>query len=218
MGRDKDWLAPLTGVAFLLLAIVGFVIGGKPPDPADDSAREIVDFYVDNKGSLMLGAFLAGLAGVALVFFGAYLREVLRDGEGGRDFLPTVSFAGTLIIAIGVAIDATITLALAETAEDIEPGAVDALSALYVNDYIPFAVGSMVFLLGTGLSVLRHGALPKWIGWIAVVLAVIGLTPAGFIAFIGAGILIAVMGVMLAMRARSEPGNPSGSGRSAGEA
>jgi len=209
MGRDKDWLAPLTGVAYLLLAIVGFVIGGKPPDPADDSAREIVDFYVDNKGSLMLGAFIAGLAGVALVYFGAYLREVLRDGEGGRDFLPTVSFAGTLIIAIGVAIDATITLALAETAEDIDPAGVQALTALFHNDFIPFAVGSVIFLIATGISVLQQGVLPKWIGWIAIVLAVIGFTPLGFVAFIGSGILIAIIGVVLAIRGRARPATPA---------
>ncbi len=49
MGRDKGWLVPLTGVAFLLVVIAGFTISGEPPDPADDSAREIVDFYVDNK-------------------------------------------------------------------------------------------------------------------------------------------------------------------------
>ena len=116
-----------------------------------------------------------------------------------------VAFAGALILATGLAIDSTISLALAETANDIDPAATQALSALFQNDYVPFALGAILFLGGLGLSVLRSGVLPKWLGWIAVVLAVIGLTPLGFAAFIGAGLLIAVIGVMLALRGRNGP-------------
>jgi hypothetical protein len=205
MGRDKGWLVPLTGVVFLVVVIVGFMISGEPPDPADDSAREIVDFYVDNKSSLMAGTYLEGLAAALLVFFGAYLREVLRVAAGGKDFLSTAAFAGLLLIAVGFTVDGSINLALAETAEDIEPAGVQALTALYHNDFVPFAVGSVVFLVAMGISVLQHGALPKWIGWIAILLAVIGLTPIGFVAFIGSGILIAIIGVVLALRGRAKP-------------
>ena len=125
--------------------------------------------------------------------------------RGASDFLPTVAFAGTLILATGLAIDSTIALALAETANDIDPAASQALSALFQNDYVPFALGAILFLGGLGLSVLRSGVLPKWLGWVAVVLAVIGLTPLGFAAFIGTGLLIAVIGVMLALRGRKAP-------------
>ena len=205
MGRDKGWLVPLTGVVFLVVVIVGLMISGEPPDPADDSAREIVDFYVDNKSSLMAGTYLEGLAAALLVFFGAHLREVLRVAAGGKDFLSTAAFAGLLLIAVGFTVDGSINLALAETAEDIEPAGVQALTALYHNDFVPFAVGSVVFLVAMGISVLQHGALPKWIGWIAILLAVIGLTPIGFVAFIGSGILIAIIGVVLALRGRAKP-------------
>jgi hypothetical protein len=80
---------------------------------------------------------------------------------------------------------------------------VQALSALYSNDFLPFAMGLQVFLLATGISVVRHGALPKWIGWVAIVLAVIAVTPIGFVAFIATGILVAIISVMLTMRARA---------------
>jgi hypothetical protein len=51
--------------------------------------------------------------------------------------------------------------------------------------FVPSALGTLVFLI-PWLSVLRHGALPKWLGWVALVLAVIAFTPIGFVAFIGA--------------------------------
>ncbi len=57
MSRNREWLVPLTGVAFVLVGIVGFAIGGEPKS-ADDPVKEIVDFYVDNKDSVQIGAFL----------------------------------------------------------------------------------------------------------------------------------------------------------------
>lgn len=203
MRRDMSRLAPLTGLAFLVLAIVTFAVSGEPPDPTEDSAREIVDFYVDNHDSQIVSAILTAIAGTLLVFFGGSLRRVLRDAEGPNGTLSAVAFAGLIIIALGLAIDATIGFTLAETADDIRPSGVQTLSALWSNDFIPFIMGTQIFLLATGLSVLRHGALPKWIGWIAIVLAVIAVTPIGFASFIGAGILVAVISVLLTMRSRA---------------
>jgi len=182
--------------------IVGFVLGGEPPDVTEDSAREIVDFYADNKDAKMVGAALAAIAGTLFVFFGGYLRQVLLEAEGPGGILSSVAFAGMIIFAAGIAIDSTITFGLAETADDIDPAAVQALGALYNYDFVVFAMGLQIFLLATGLSVLRHGALPKWIGGIAIVLAVIAVTPLGFFAFLGSGLLILLISVMLALQER----------------
>ena len=62
-----------------------------------------------------------------------------------------------------------------------------------------------MFLISVGLSILRTGALPRWLGWVALALVVIGFTPIGFAAFLGAGIWIVVVSVMLAVRARRAP-------------
>ena len=79
---------------------------------------------------------------------------------------------------------------------------VQALGALYNYDFVVFAMGLQIFLLATGLSAVRHGSLPKWIGWIAIVLAVIALTPIGFFAFLGSGILVLIMSVVLTLKPR----------------
>jgi hypothetical protein len=198
----RDWLAPLTGVAFIVVGIVSFAIGGEPPS-ADDPVQEIVDHYVENKDSVTVGAALAGLAGLFLIFFGAYLRKVLSAAEGAGGVLSAAALVGAAVMAVGIAIDATISLALAEAAEDVEPTAVQALQALWDSDFIPIAMGTAVFLFATGISIARHGALPKWLGWAAIVLAILGLTPIGFVAFLGGAIWILVVSVLLALRARS---------------
>ncbi len=197
----REWWAPLTGVAFVVVLIVGVIIGGEPPD-ADSPVREIIDHYTDNKTSIEVASFVGAAAAVLLVFFGAYLRSVLSAAEGPGGMLSALTLLGTAVVAVGLAIDITIGIALAEAAEDIEPAAVQALQALWDNDFVPLALGALVFLISTGLSIVRHGALPKWLGWVALVLAVIGFTPIGFVAFIGAGLWIVVVSVMLALRTR----------------
>ena len=197
----REWWAPLTGVAFVVVLIVGAIIGGEPPD-ADSPVREIIDHYTDNKTSIEVASFVGAAAAVLLVFFGAYLRSVLSAAEGPGGMLSALTLVGTAVVAVGLAIDITIGIALAEAAEDIEPAAVQALQALWENDFVPLALGALVFLISTGLSIGRHGALPNWLGWVALVLAVIGFTPIGFVAFIGAGLWIVVVSVMLALRTR----------------
>lgn len=202
MDRSNEWLVPLTGVGFIVVGILSFMIGGEPKS-ADEPVREIVDFYVDKKDSVQLGAFASLLAGLLLIFFGAYLRKVLHRAAGQDDTLSIVSFIGLVIVALGFAIDATISFALAEAADDIDPTAVQALQALWDNDFLPIALGTAAFLLATGLSIVRSGVLPKWLGWVMVVLGVIGFTPVGFVSAIGAALLVLVLSIMLSMRARS---------------
>ena len=197
----REWWAPLTGVAFVVVLIVGAIIGGEPPD-ADSPVRDIIDHYTDNKTSIEVASFVGAAAAVLLVFFGGYLRSVLSAAEGPGGMLSALTLVGTAVVAVGLAIDITIGIALAQAADDIEPAAVQALQALWDNDFVPLALGALLFLISTGLSIVRHGALPKWLGWVALVLAVIGFTPIGFVAFLGAGLWIAVVSVMLALRAR----------------
>jgi len=202
MNRSKEWLVPLTGVAFILVGIIGFIISGEPKS-ADEPMKDIVDFYVDNKDSVQLGAIVGVVAGLLLIFFGAYLRKVLHAAAGEGEILSLVSFVGLVVVAVGFAIDGTISFALAEAADDVDPVAVQALQALWDNDFVPIILGVLAFLWATGISVIRSGALPKWLGWVMILLGIVGVTPIGFVAAIGAAILVLVLSILLSLRARS---------------
>lgn len=199
---SKAWLVPLTGVAFVVIAIISFIVGGQPKD-ASHPATEIVNWYLDHKDSVEVSAFIGVAATVLLVFFGAYLRDVLRAAAGGADLLSLVSFIGIVVVAVGFAVDTTIQLAIAERADDIDPIAVQALQALWDNDFVPIALGVLLFLWATGISVIRTGALPKWIGWIMILLGILALTPIGFVAFLGTALLILLISILLSVRARA---------------
>jgi hypothetical protein len=139
----REWWAPLTGVAFVVVLIVGVIIGGEPLD-ADSPVREIIDHYTDNKTSIEVASFVGAAAAVLLVFFGAYLRSVLSAAEGPGGMLSALTLLGTAVVAVGLAIDITIGIALAEAAEDIEPAAVQALQAVWDSDFVPLALGAGV--------------------------------------------------------------------------
>lgn len=198
----KDWWAPLTGIAFLVVLIIGFVLSGEPPD-ADEPVQEIVDHYVDNKDSIIAGAVLTVLAATLLVFFGAILRQILDPRGGGDSILPRVAFAGTVVIAVGGGIDQSLSFALAETADDIDPVAVQALQAYWDHDFIPFAIGQALLFLGAGLAIVRYRALPVWLGWLGILVGLAAMTPAGFIAFPGGAVWIIIASILLTLRYRA---------------
>jgi hypothetical protein len=200
-GDATTRIGPLMGVAFFVLAIAGFLISGEPPD-AKESVPDVVDFYVSNAGGVMLGAAVSVLASTCLVFFSAHLRRVLGGDEADGGLLPRAAFAGGLIVAIAIAVDRTMLFAVAATADDIDPLGVQALNALYGNDFLPFALGMQVLLLASGISVIRTRSLPRWLGWTAVALGAVAVSPAGVVSVVGGGLWILAVSVVLGLRSR----------------
>jgi hypothetical protein len=212
MQRSTAWVAPATGIVFIALVIVAIILVGEGQDATEKSAEEIAAFYQDNEDEQSIGAFVVGLASVFFLFFAGHLRRLLRDAEGPGGMLSAVSFAGAIVFVTGAAVVATINLALADLADDIDPVALQAINGITWDYYIPFVVGMTPFLFAAGLCAVRTGALPKWLGWIAIVLGVASYTPVGFFAFLLGLVWILVVSVMLTVRARSTPGAPGAPG------
>jgi hypothetical protein len=203
--RRNQWLLPLAGVGFVVLGIISFIIQGEPKS-ADEPVNEIVDFYLDNKDSIIAGQVVGAISGLLLIVFGAYLASVLRSADEGAWVLALLPLVGFVIMDVGFAIDGTILIALAEAADDIEPTSVQTLQALWDNDFLPIALGAMVFLFSFGIAVVRSGALPRWLGGVAILLGIVALIPPiGFAAFIGMAALILIVSILLSVRARSAP-------------
>jgi hypothetical protein len=199
-------IGPLTGILFVLLTIGAFLVSGETPG-TDDSRQKIVSFYLDNDSEQMISASLLALASVALLFFLGSLRRTLRAVRGDEGGLSTVALLGGLMIAVGASIFAGIGFTLGDVADELPPSAILTLNALNSDLFFPIAVGTAVFNLGLALAVLRHGGLPRLLGWLALVIGIAGLTPAGFFAFLATGIVIVWASVVLAQQATA-PGTP----------
>jgi hypothetical protein len=202
---NRSWLHPLTGLLFIVLVFASFIVmGEEPPDATEEPLQDVVDYYVDNEDSIWISSILGGLAGAMFIFYGAYLYKRLR--ASGADGTAIATFGGIVAFAVGVALDSTISITLTELVNGDEaeaPGAVQALSVFWQNDFLPFAMGLFVFLWGFGLAILRHGVLPKWMGWIVLVGAITAISPAFFVGLIIAALAVLVSSIMFMREERS---------------
>lgn len=201
MQTNKWWL-PLLGLAFAAALAVCFAFGGEPPEAANHSAASIVRFYTDNEKNLQKSFFVGAFAAVLFVYFWSYIRSRLERAAGETGFLTRVLSAGVILFVAGAAIDTTLQVAMLEAAGKVPPGAILTLQAFWDNDFVPMAVGIELIASSVALSTLLHGGLPKWLGWLMAIIAVLGLTPWGFFALIGTGLWIVIASIALTIDER----------------
>lgn len=196
--------APLSGIAFLVLVIAGGLYGGMPPSEKGlKSAEELAAAYVAQGDRLMVATFVMGLGLVFLIYFGSVLKTALDAGSAATSCLSRAAFAGVIVFVAGAATDFTLVVAMVEAAKDkVDPVAIQALSIYFQNDWVPFAIGVLTLMSASAISILKYGGLPKWLGWLAALVAVVGLIPPiGFFALPGAGLWILLASIMLTVQA-----------------
>jgi hypothetical protein len=191
----------VTGLGFAVLLIVSIIVSGGPKG-ADDGPAAVAQWYRDNKDAAEIGSFIGILAAGFLIFFGGYLRKVLEPGAG--TMLGVLPLIGLTIVGIGAAIDGMLMFAAAEAVDDIPAPEIQTIQAIWDNDFLPLMLGVLVFNWSVGLAVLKSGALPRWMGWAAIVFGVVGVAgPIGFFGALGAGLWVIVASIVLGMRANS---------------
>ena len=196
MGGSWERRATLTGLLAVVLLVLAFIIGSDSPDPSD-SAQEVVNFYSDNEGEQFAASLLGFYSAVFLIFFSSVLWGVLRRAPGATGRLASIALAGGVLTALGITIFAGLSFTLADVSEDLEPSAAQAINALSGELFFPVAAGVVALTIGSGLAILRGAALPRWLGWAAIVIGVVTATPAGFFAFLAALVWIAVTSIVL---------------------
>src|SRR5437588_1242034 len=201
--QQSRWerLAPLSGVLSVAIIVAVFAIGGSTPEE-HDSAAKVQAFYIKHHDKHAALAFILALAVPFLLFFVSSLRSDLRRA-GGTGQLANAAFAGGVLAAVGFGILASVHLALAESAAHARTiGTTQTLNVLDGNDFIPAVAGVALLLFAAGASAIRHGGLPKWLGWVGIVIGVVAFTPAGFFAFLAGGLWVLIVSLLLT-RARS---------------
>jgi hypothetical protein len=173
LARVERWL-PLAGVAAVVLWVVGvFVIESVAPG-GDASADEILAYLDDDDTTIFTGAFLFALGTAFFVWFLGALRAAFLAAEGPPGRLTAIAFAGGVgkaVFDFGVMGAMAAGALAADEAESLAPEAAQTL--FFVDDafFIGAEFMALVFMAAAGAVVLTTRALPVWLGWLALVIA-----------------------------------------------
>jgi hypothetical protein len=196
-------LSPLSGIAFVVLLILGIVVvSGNTPE-IDDPAAKIASYYGDHQAKETLAVILVALAALSLCVFSVSLRNFLREGAAEDSLWPTVALIGGVVAVAGVFFAGAIHLTLVEGGDkNISPEAMVAINAIDSESLLAFVVPLGIMLIGVAGSTLSGGgALPKWMGWVALVLGFVFFTPVFWISMLLTLIWILVVSVVMSRRA-----------------
>jgi hypothetical protein len=203
MRRWDNWSrgASLTGVAFTVLVAIGAVLSGSAPaDTA--SGQAVIAFYLEHGAQQKAAVVVLAFAFVALVFFAGWLRVYFRQ-QTSRDGLTATALAGAALLAAGQTISAGLAWTLASAPGHLQPAAAQALNVARNDMVITSAAGWLIFSGVTGLAIIRSQALPSWLGWLSIVIAIVVVTPAEFAAFLAFALWTVIVSVLTWRRSRS---------------
>jgi hypothetical protein len=212
-----EHLAPFAGIAAVALFVAEAIITGNTAT-VDDPAQTVVSYYSEHRGTQEAAAALFSLAAVSFVWFGASLRSAISSAGARAERLGSTAHSGTLLIAVGLAVYASVGLAAAHSVGKVPASSTQTLNVLNLDDmYVSLAAGAMLLVVSTALAVLRFGVLPRWIGWLSLVhgiVAVVALTAGpvadggGFVGFLLLVAWVPIVSIAL-WRKASATGEPT---------
>lgn len=203
-------LAALGGIVAVGLWFIGTAILESTDSPDEDNPADVLRWYQDEEGSILAGGFIFELGGLFFLIFLAALVSRLWYAEGGTGFLTMIATAGGLGTALFVMGTPTPDMAGALGESDLAPEAAQALNTLDNAFFIIAELSAALFVAAVGLLTLRTGALPKWLGWISLVLALwLLIPPIGWAGLIfGLPLWTLVVAVLLYIKPLPPPGPP----------
>ena len=127
----------------------------------------------------------------------------------------SVVLAGAAIECAGQTFGAGCIWVLAMDSPHLDPSAAQAVNSIGNDAIITSAAGILVFSLAAGVLLLQGVGLPKWLGWVAIMIAVVVLTPAEGFGFLALVIWMVIASIFMLVRPRASGPAPSPSDLSA---
>ena len=208
MGAKR--LVPLSGVVAVVLILAGFAASGNAPK-GTSSVTKVVAFYSKHSSAQTTSGVLLSLGALLFLVFVASFVARVRSVPGGAG----LCLSGAGVLVVGLTTYAGLSIAMADVVGHVQGSTLQALNVLADDAVFVFLlmIGASAFLLGAAAAVFGTAVLPRWLGWWAVVFAVVGVVPShvlggmldhiGLLAFAGLGIWTLVAGIVLTVRAEA---------------
>jgi hypothetical protein len=188
------WVAGiLFAVALAAEAVVAFGVGVNQ----DDSAAKIANALYVHRERLLVIAYLSVVYAAMFPIYLSRLYNLLRGDTARTRVLGSLVLAGgVLFVALHAVSDVGITglvgAKLASFGSQHDQGV---SYTLYLMTFALDSVGDVfgsLFAFAAGLLVIRSGVLPRWLGWVAIVVGILF-----FLQGFGLGGVIASFGLIL---------------------
>lgn len=208
-------IAPLAAVAYGVLTVAGDLVIGKFPD-SDTSTAKLAVFYASHHAQVAAGGMMFAWSTLLLATFGCALWARMRVA-GTHPALAAAILIGTTLAAVSDLQGASAywTLGHISTKAAVTPAALQAWHIAGSEGFL--GAGIALLLLAAGVAGLATRAIPRTLAWPAVGLAVLQLTPIGFLASLLFMLWAAATGIVMTVRpldrqvdARTVAGSRSG--------
>lgn len=201
--RAQRFLA-VAGLVFVALFIASGSIAPQTPN-SHASAAKVIAYYHQHKSAVQVQAYIIEVAILEGIFFFWFLRDRLCVVAANRP-LANIGFAGAVLFAASGGIAAGTLWCLADAVNHVSPSVMQTFNVMQ-NDLngVLASAGVALFLVGTGIALIRSATLPRWLGWVAIVLAVGALALPG-VGGPAAGLWILIASItMLVLAGRTTP-------------
>jgi hypothetical protein len=160
-----------TGMLFVVLTVVGFIIVPSPPD-LNAPAQSWASYYLGHHDAVRTSMLLFTIALFFFIWFLGTLTSVLRIAAGSPR-LPSIALAGGILGAACLMIGESAELVAAYRPQGVDPGITRALNDVFVLVGVPAIPGFIALFAAAAIVVLRSGAFPAWLGWLLALAAVV---------------------------------------------
>jgi hypothetical protein len=205
-----DRWAPSLGILTVACWALAFAVAGSNPS-TDDSDSQITSYYMSHSHQTkQIAGFFIFMAGV-LLFFGflAALRRRLAAAEGPGGSLAALAFgAGVSSATLGGLALAFLT-APAFMTNDTSPANLDPKTYRMIGDlgyeiWVAAVIVGAVLVWATSALALRTAVLPRWFGWLGLLVGLILLFAIVFLpAFVYAGWIVLAAALLTWLPARA---------------
>ncbi|HXN90973.1 MAG TPA: hypothetical protein VN906_05760 [Candidatus Sulfotelmatobacter sp.] len=174
MSERMVWrLAAASGILYVAVGLAHGGGGGPDPGASRTDIASWVGSSLGPRGVNWMGAYLAVLGLLCFVVFTAVLAAAIRRREGAQPWLSNVILGAGLITVTVKLASFPAAFALAYRAhEGFEPQLAAALTDMNNLSFILTWPLSALMIGAAAAGILRYGALPAWLGWLGVAVAI----------------------------------------------
>ena len=177
-------LAALGGLGFLVASLAGDLLIGAFPRP-DTPVSQLVSFYTVHHAQLLAAGMLLALSGIFFALFGVAVWARIRQAAS-NPLLAGLAMIGTALVTVTTLASAGTYGVLGDIGGQhaIAPAALQAWHIMGSAGSLADAASTFLFLVTAAAAGILAPALPRWVAWPALPLAVLQLLPGqvGFLA------------------------------------